>query len=132
MKYIKLIISIFILSFMGCGILPHYEEKLIDSLSEDFKNVAFEQIWISAVDSIMEMDYKISNMDKAGGFIYAEQQSDGLAWPYPSAPGPSLGIVIKDLKEKVIVKCQIEGGIIKNPQEVIERFFSILKNKLKI
>ena len=131
MKIQKVFVIISILSFMGCA-LPHYEEKFIDSLSEDFKNVAFEQIWVSAVDSIMEMDYKISNMDKAGGFIYGEKQSGGLAWPHRSEPGPALSVVIKDLKEKVTVKCQAEGKINKAPKEIFERFFSILRNKLKI
>jgi hypothetical protein len=133
MKRINLIIGVYILSFMGCATLPHYEEKWVDSRSEDFKNVAFEQIWIYAIDSILEMDYKISTIDKTSGLIYGERKSTGMDWPDTSEPATVLSIVIKDLKEKVTVECRGRGGIInKSPQEINERFFSILKNKLKI
>jgi len=117
---------------MGCAKLPHYQEKVVDSLSEDFKDVSFDNIWISAVDSVMEMGYKISNMDKAGGFIYGEEPPGGFAWPQQSEAGGTLSVVIKNLDEKVTVKCQIQGGISDNLQKTLKRFFGILKNKLKV
>ena len=112
--------------------MPHYEERFTESMTEEYKDVTFEKIWAFTIDSVAEMGYVISNMDKAGGFIYGAVPSSGFAWPEASELGIAISIVIKDLKEKVVVKCQAEGKISKTPSKVFEKFFNILKNKLRV
>jgi len=125
-------ILIFLLFFIACSSIPHYKEKFVSSSSITLTNETINDIWAASLDTLIEMDYVISNTDKLGGMIYAEKEQ---AHPAIASvrEANTLTILIRKQNSDIIIKCQsrVLSSIV-NPDKEIKKFFILLKKNLGI
>ncbi len=116
--------------FYGCGILPHYEEKFNASETYEFNNVTLDQIWITSLDVIVQMEFAVTNTDRAGGTIFStKEQRPGVT--NQQQLNHSMSIIMREVEGQIIVTCQVRSfGVGLDPVKVIKDFFDMLSKKL--
>lgn len=122
-----LILIYFILS---CASIPHYKEAYTGSRSEEYQNYSLDEVWNTAIKSLVEINYIIKNTDKNGGTILAEK---GQAHPgiVSVAESNLLTIIIQKEKNNIVLTCQSRVlNISDSPEKEISEFFKTLNKKL--
>ena len=131
MKSKTIYCMLLMLILSSCAILPHYKEKRQDQKKLLYKNYSNEQIWDASLETIMQMNYTVREMDKLSGFLYGEGEEEALGWTAGAPLDQKMSVIIKKEQEDISVTCQVYSGVNKDPEKEIMKFFDLLSENLK-